>query len=87
MIELIRGRLLHPDAAAGFVLDGFPRTVGQAQALDAALGERPLLRIQLVVPEAELLRRLCGRRVCRGCQATHGEGASSACDARDAAIS
>ncbi|MGH9161363.1 MAG: adenylate kinase family protein [Vicinamibacteraceae bacterium] len=79
MIELVRDRLLYPDAAAGFVLDGFPRTIGQAQALDAILGERPLLLIQLVVPEAQLLRRLGRRRVCRRCQATYG--ASSACHA------
>lgn len=56
---------------AGFILDGFPRTIPQAEALDAALDElgKPLeLVVNLEVDEDELVRRLCGRRVCPGCK-------------------
>ena len=58
MIDLVRTRLAEPDAVNGFVLDGFPRTIRQAEALDAMLGDRPLKVLLLVVPEAELERRL-----------------------------
>src|SRR5581483_2556045 len=49
MIDLVRDRLAQPDTKAGFILDGFPRTIGQAQALDAMLGNRPLVAIVLEV--------------------------------------
>jgi len=55
---------------AGFILDGFPRTIAQAEALDAALDEigKPLdAVVNLQVDEEELIRRLSGRRVCPGC--------------------
>lgn len=67
---LVAERLDQRDAKAGFVLDGFPRTVAQAGALDALLrrlGQRLNRVIFLDVPRAELLRRLTGRRVCRRC--------------------
>lgn len=70
VIGLVAERLTQPDAAAGFVLDGFPRTVAQAEALDRMLRERgtPLERVVFFeVSRPELLRRLTGRRVCRGC--------------------
>ena len=54
MIAIIRERLWRPDTEAGFVLDGFPRTVGQAQALDELMVERnngPLIVVDIVVPE------------------------------------
>ena len=54
----------------GFVLDGFPRTVGQAEALDAvvtARGNGPLVVVDVAVPEAELVRRLATRRICESC--------------------
>lgn len=73
MCGLIRDRLAEPDAQAGFLLDGFPRTVTQADSLDATLEEigKPLqLAIDLVVPEDELVARLTGRRVCRECGAS-----------------
>ena len=72
MIAIVRDRLLRPDAAAGFVLDGFPRTVVQARALDAIMDERgngPLIVIDVVVPEDELVRRLASRRICSNCGA------------------
>lgn len=68
MITLVRDRLAEPDTRAGFVLDGFPRTIVQARALDDMLGDRPIQAIVLVVPEAELERRLASRRVCSTCK-------------------
>src|SRR5262245_16702588 len=67
IIEIVRERLSRPDAQAGFVLDGFPRTVAQAQALDAMMELRPngpLIIVDVTVPEAELARRLAQRRIC-----------------------
>src|SRR5690349_17300051 len=65
MIAIVRERLMRSDATRGFVLDGFPRTVAQAEALDALmqeLGNGPLVVVDVVVPETELVRRLAGRR-------------------------
>ena len=73
MVSLIRDRIQHADCESGFLLDGFPRTLGQAEALDAMLAEleQPLqLAIELSVPDGELVRRLTGRRVCRACGAS-----------------
>ena len=72
VIGLVAERLARPDAAPGFVLDGFPRTVAQAEALDRMLRERgtPLDRVVFFdVSRPELLRRLTGRRTCRACGA------------------
>jgi adenylate kinase len=72
MIEIVRDRLLEEDARDGFVLDGFPRTVAQARALDAIMEERangPLIVVDVEVPEQELVRRLAGRRICSSCGA------------------
>ncbi len=69
-VGMVEARLAEPDAAAGSILDGFPRTVPQAEALDrmlAARGRRVDRAIVLEVPEEELLRRLSGRRLCRTC--------------------
>jgi len=68
MINIITERLSRPDVANGFVLDGFPRTVAQAQALDALMiGPDPLIVLDIVVPEAELMRRLGARMICEAC--------------------
>jgi adenylate kinase len=70
MIGIVRERLFKPDAMAGFVLDGFPRTVPQARALDTIMEERdkgPLIVIEVVVPEAELVKRLSTRKICSSC--------------------
>ena len=70
VIGIVDERLAQPDCATGFVLDGFPRTVPQAEALDATLagrGQEITTAVSLAVPRAELLRRLSGRRVCRSC--------------------
>jgi adenylate kinase len=70
MIGIVRERLLQPDAMCGFVLDGFPRTVAQAEALDAIMAERnggPLIVVEVKVPQAELVKRLSTRRICKRC--------------------
>ena len=72
MIGIVRERLFKPDAMSGFVLDGFPRTVPQARALDGIMAERdkgPLIVVEVVVPEAELIKRLSTRRICSSCGA------------------
>lgn len=74
MIDLVRERLAAADAAAGFVLDGFPRTIGQAEALDAMVTGRSVRVILLEVPEAELERRLTSRRICSKCKALSTSG-------------
>jgi adenylate kinase len=68
MIGIVGQRLSLPDAAAGFVLDGFPRTVVQATALDGMVnGRGPLVVLDIVVPEDVLVRRLATRRMCGQC--------------------
>jgi adenylate kinase len=77
MIGMIRNRLGEPDSAGGFIIDGFPRTVPQAQALDVLMGDlkRHLDRVlYLKVEMAELLERLSGRLVCPTCQRTYPPG-------------
>ncbi len=68
MIEIVGERLKRPDTRPGFVLDGFPRTVAQATALDGIMdGRGALVVIDIVVPEEALLRRLAARRICGSC--------------------
>lgn len=69
IIAMIRGRLEEEDAQAGFILDGFPRTVAQAEALEALVP--PDVVIALEAGEDELIDRLTGRRVCRECQSVY----------------
>ncbi|MEQ1760716.1 MAG: adenylate kinase [Vicinamibacterales bacterium] len=84
MIAIVRDRLMQPDAKAGFLLDGFPRTVPQAEALDRIMDEgpnAPLLVLDVRVPFRELMRRLGSRRICASCGANADPFAamSSAC--------
>jgi adenylate kinase len=70
VVGIVRERLMAPDCKKGFILDGFPRTLPQAEALDATLGEmkREIDHvISIEVDNEELLRRLTGRRTCRNC--------------------
>ena len=70
MIGIVRERLERTDAIGGFVLDGFPRTVAQAAALDAIMSTRdPLIVVDIVVPDEELVRRLGTRLICDTCGA------------------
>ncbi|HOJ20548.1 MAG TPA: adenylate kinase [Armatimonadota bacterium] len=74
VIGMVKQRLSRPDVNAGFILDGFPRTVPQAEALDKVLEEsnQPLDAVlDIVVPEETVVRRLSGRRVCRQCGAIY----------------
>jgi adenylate kinase len=70
VIGIVRERLQQNDCAAGFILDGFPRTVAQADALQAnleALGRKLDRVVSLTVDADALVQRLTGRRTCRGC--------------------
>jgi adenylate kinase len=70
MVRIVQDRLNRDDARSGFILDGFPRTVAQARALDGVMvGRAPLIVIDIVVPEAELVRRLGSRLICANCGA------------------
>ena len=74
IIGLMRERLAQREAAKGFIVDGFPRTIAQAEALARLLkdaGQALDAVIFFDVSEEELLRRLTGRRVCRQCQTTY----------------
>jgi len=81
IIAIVADRLERPDADPGFVLDGFPRTVAQAQALDGIMERRnngPLVIVDVMVPEQELVRRLGGRRICGAC-GTNADAVASTC--------
>jgi adenylate kinase len=70
IMGMVADRLEQPDAEAGFLFDGFPRTVPQAEALEGMLLDRgePLDAVlRLAVPQDEVVRRLTGRRTCSGC--------------------
>src|SRR5205807_7579715 len=74
IIRLMRERLARPGAARGFIVDGFPRTIAQAEALASLLkdsGQALDRVIYFEISEPELLRRLTGRRICRGGQTPH----------------
>jgi adenylate kinase len=75
MIGIVRERLNRDDTRSGFVLEGFPRTVAQAEALDTIMnGRDPLIVVNIVVPEAELVRRLASRLICEKCGANAAVG-------------
>ena len=91
--DLVGARLGQPDMQGGFILDGFPRTVGQAEYLDRALagsGRSVDVVVNIVVPERTIAARLGGRRVCPSCGATYQvafqppkiEGVCDACGGR-----
>jgi len=69
-IGMVKERLLYDDVSEGFLLDGFPRTVHQAEVLDGMLAEHTTavdVVLELVVDDEEVVRRLSGRRTCRRC--------------------
>jgi adenylate kinase len=72
VIGIVKERLAAKDCGNGFILDGFPRTIPQAQALDRVtkeLGKEIRFVLSLEVDQNELMERLCGRRTCTGCGA------------------
>ena len=70
IIGIVRERLSRPDARAGFVLDGFPRTTVQGKALDEMTsGRGSVICVEMQVPDEELVRRVRARRVCADCGA------------------
>lgn len=74
ILNLIRERLAQPDAARGFILDGFPRTIPQAEGLEALLAERDERLdkvVKIEVAREELVTRLTSRRVCPQCKAVY----------------
>ncbi len=89
-IAMVEQRLDEPDAADGFLLDGFPRTIHQAEVLDELLVDRGVklnVVLELVVETDEVIRRLSGRRTCHGCgkiwhtefDPTHRDGVCDRC--------
>lgn len=74
VVDLVIDRFKEADCANGYVLDGFPRTIPQAEALDAALaaiGEKVDYAINVEVPDENIISRMSGRRACVGCGATY----------------
>ena len=74
VVDLVVDRVGQADCANGYVLDGFPRTILQAESLDAALaklGEKMDYAIDVDVPDANIVSRMGGRRACVGCGATY----------------
>ena len=72
VIGIVKDRLQEPDTDKGFLMDGFPRTIPQAEALDKALDDldRAISKVVVIlVEEEDLVKRLSGRRICRACQA------------------
>jgi len=70
ILGMVKERLSQEDAQRGFILDGFPRTVAQAEALDKILeemGKKIEYVLALIVPDEELVTRLTGRRTCKNC--------------------
>jgi adenylate kinase len=85
MIGLVRERSTEPDAREGFVLDGFPRTVPQADALDSMLQARTQrldAAVALTAPEDELVRRLTARRECPVCKRAYNVETAPSRDGR-----
>ena len=74
VLKLIAERLKQPDARAGFILDGFPRNVAQAEALSGMLEQLDTRIDQVVavtVPDEEIVQRISGRRTCKNCAAMY----------------
>ena len=77
--RVVTERLAQPDTKRGFLLDGFPRTIPQARALDEIVaGRAPLIIIEIVLSQAEVIRRLASRMVCAEC-GTNATGEGEAC--------
>jgi adenylate kinase len=74
VVEILLERLSGEDCRDGFILDGFPRTVGQAESLETALEKRGMKLsgvVAMMVPDEALLKRLTARRICKECSASY----------------
>jgi len=74
VIGMVEERLSQPDTKNGFILDGFPRTIPQAQALEKMLARLNMkidAVVEIDVPDDEVIKRIAGRRTCRNCQAMY----------------
>jgi adenylate kinase len=73
MVGIVRDRLAKPDAGPGFILDGFPRTLVQAEKLDTIVGngKNDVRVLQLLVPDEAIVNRIALRRTCAGCKAIY----------------
>ena len=72
VVDLVVDRVGQDDCTKGYILDGFPRTIPQAEALDAALGEAKIdYALDIEVPDENIITRMSGRRACVGCGATY----------------
>ncbi len=70
MTDLVRERLAAPDVGAGCILDGFPRTAAQAEALDTMVDPAALIVVLIVASDQDIIRRLASRRICDACAIT-----------------
>jgi len=81
MEDVVRGRLAEPDAQPGFILDGYPRTKGQAEFLDDLLAPEGIgVVIELDVADEIVVRRIVGRRVCESCASVYATGVDESAD-------
>ncbi|HHT96709.1 MAG TPA: adenylate kinase [Clostridiales bacterium] len=74
VVDLVIARIEEDDCKNGYILDGFPRTIPQAKALDAALNQRDLKLdyvVNIEIPDENIIRRMAGRRACINCGATY----------------
>ncbi len=74
VIGMVEERMKQPDTKKGFILDGFPRTIPQAQSLDKMLDQLKMkvdAVVEVEVPDAEVVRRISGRRTCQNCSAMY----------------
>jgi adenylate kinase len=82
--DLVRDRLAEADAAGGFVLDGYPRTAAQAEALDTLRPPPSFMVLLIEVPGDAIVRRMSSRRVCDSCAITQSVSPESAAADREA---
>lgn len=67
VLDMLFARVAQPDCANGYLLDGFPRTIAQAEALDRHIGKNSLVALNLEVSDDAILKRMAGRLTCKGC--------------------
>ena len=74
VLEMLMDRISRPDSAKGYLLDGFPRTIPQAEALDKALnGQAQIVAISLEVPDESIIKRMSGRLICKQCSTIYNK--------------